>query len=172
MSTIQSLSLSYSQITQDPRNKPGHKSEPSDFDALLASLNASSSAGTKTSAAVDLSANLLSPVGGSHSLYGFIEDFLENMLASLSDSSGIASQGFGGTSPFTADFASTFGTSGPLPTFITLATAKLHLTPTQNKALQDIAVENKDIVKTPDSVQKIAMELQQAGIGYTTSLSA
>ncbi len=61
-------------------------------------------------------------------------------------------------------FEATFGSSGPLPDFIDAMTKKLGLTAQQNLAFQTIAVNNKDITKTPENVQKIAAELRQAGI--------
>lgn len=68
--------------------------------------------------------------------------------------------------PFSNAFVSTFGTSGPLPIYIAGVSAQLKLDTTQQLALQDIAVKNKDITYTTDNVRKVAMQLQSAGIGY------
>lgn len=68
--------------------------------------------------------------------------------------------------PFSSAFTSTFGISGPLPTFIAATSANLKLNAAQQLALQNIAINNKDIVKSPESIQKISKELQAAGIGY------
>lgn len=54
--------------------------------------------------------------------------------------------------------------NGPLPRFLHEMDVRLHLNATQRQALRDIAIANKDAVKTPETVQKIAMELQLAGI--------
>lgn len=70
------------------------------------------------------------------------------------------------SSGFTSEFEAVFGSTGPLPDFINRVTASLKLSPEQNLALQNIAVRNKDITKTPENVQKIAAELKAAGIGY------
>jgi hypothetical protein len=102
----------------------------------------------------------------SNPIYGFIEELLENIALSLNNHSGaitpqaLPSKGFG----FTAAFESAFGIGGPLPAFINKVTAERHLNEAQNLALQNIAIRNKDVTKTPESVQKIAMELKQAGI--------
>lgn len=130
------------------------------FDALLASFTTDSTSG----------ANNTSPsADNSDPLFGFAGSFIGNITASAnSDISALLPLAAPsvGTFPFTSEFESTFGLSGPLPAFITAMTAKLGLNATQNQAFQHIAVENKDIVSTPDNIQKVAMELQQAGIGY------
>jgi hypothetical protein len=64
----------------------------------------------------------------------------------------------------TTDFESILSSGGPLPSFLHEMDVRLHLDATQRQALRDIANENKDVNKTPDVVQKIAMELQRAGI--------
>ncbi len=62
-------------------------------------------------------------------------------------------------------FESILSNSGPLPAFMHEMDIRLHLTPTQSQELRDIAAENMNATKTPESIQKIAMELQRAGIG-------
>lgn len=54
--------------------------------------------------------------------------------------------------------------NGPLPRFLHEMDVRLHLNATQRQALRDIALANKDAVKTPETVHKIAMELKLAGI--------
>lgn len=66
--------------------------------------------------------------------------------------------------PFSGEFQSTFGDSGPLIDFINATTQRLGLSASQNQSLQAIAVRNKDITNTPADVEKIAAELKQAGI--------
>jgi len=53
---------------------------------------------------------------------------------------------------------------GPLPAFLAYVDTAMHLSTTQQQSLQNIAAENMDVNYTPSAVQKIAMELQQAGI--------
>ncbi len=54
--------------------------------------------------------------------------------------------------------------NGPLPRFLREMDVRLHLNAQQRQALRDIAIANKDAVKTPETVKKIAMELKLAGI--------
>ncbi len=65
---------------------------------------------------------------------------------------------------FTSSFTDVFGDSGPLINFINDVTRKLGLNADQNRALQQIAVNNKDATRSPESIAKIAAELRQAGI--------
>lgn len=65
----------------------------------------------------------------------------------------------------TSDFESILAGGGPLPAFLREVDERLHLNPTQQKALQDIAEENMNVTKTPENIHRIATELQQAGIG-------
>jgi len=104
----------------------------------------------------------------SESNHQFADDFLGNIMDAVNiDISSIMSQALPpGAFPFTADFTSTFGTSGPLPAFINLMSSKLGLNAAQNQAFQQIAVNNKDATRTPESIDKIAAELKAAGIGY------
>jgi hypothetical protein len=97
--------------------------------------------------------------------------FLEISSSMVELITGFEAVGFGNAVdfPFTPSFVSTFGTSGPLPVFIAATVANLKLNAQQQTALQDIAVANKDITKTPENVQKISMQLQTAGIGYAST---
>jgi hypothetical protein len=148
MVNIQASLISFSGMSAELRNKQQNQADaPSGFDALLASIGAGSQ-----------------NAGGSRAVGNMLPS--ANNTSLLGSLSGLLSPDIGNAFDFTSDFESTFGTSGPLPTFIAMMSAKLNLTAEQNKAFQDIAVNNKDIVKTPDSVQKIADELKQAGIGY------
>jgi len=68
------------------------------------------------------------------------------------------------TTNSTAFAETTLASDGPLPAFLAQVDIQLHLNHTQQQALQNIATQNMDAADTPDTVQKIAMELQQAGI--------
>ncbi len=116
--------------------------EASNFDALLASF------GTRKKEDEQTPADAILGMGGLNSSFG-----------------AAALQAFSGDSfDFSSEFASTFGLSGPLPEFISMISKKLNLSAEQNRALQDIAVANKDATRSQESVQKIAVALQQAGI--------
>jgi hypothetical protein len=91
----------------------------------------------------------------------FASDFINNIISSISGNGADNDNSLFG---FTPSFEATFGTSGPLPNFIKVISGKLKLSPTQIQAFQDIAVNNKDATKAPESVQKIARELKAAGI--------
>jgi hypothetical protein len=67
--------------------------------------------------------------------------------------------------PFSTAFTSTFGSRGPLLSWINTITGTLGLNQQQNAALQDIAVRFKDVTKTTQNVELISAELKKAGIG-------
>jgi|GEM_PF-4182504 len=71
----------------------------------------------------------------------------------------------------TEAYESMLSNDGPLPRFLHEMDVRLNLNATQRQALRDIAMENKDVIKSPDVVQKIALQLQRAGIyeSYTHS---
>lgn len=94
---------------------------------------------------------------------GFADDLISKITNSANDNR--SGDFMNSIFPFSPSFESTFGVGGPLPNFINVVTARLNLSATQNQALQDIAIRNKDITKTPENVQNIAMELRKAGIG-------
>lgn len=62
------------------------------------------------------------------------------------------------------DYESFITGNGPLPRFLHEMDVRLHLNATQRQALRDIAIANKDAVKSPETIKKIAMELKLAGI--------
>ena len=96
----------------------------------------------------------------------FVTKLIDNIMNSMSAKhSKATSDATTSDTQFSSSFTSIFGTDGPLPDFISAVTKTMHLTPAQSKALQEIAVNNKDITNTPANVQKIAAELKQAGIG-------
>lgn len=135
------------------------------FDALLSSMETdtkpsrnSSRAGTESISDI---LSITSPFSG------FAGDFIDNINASLNNIGALMNPALAPKFAFTGAFESTFGLRGPLPDFITVMTSALKLNATQNLAFQDIAVKYKDIVKTPESVQKVAFDLDQAGIGYS-----
>jgi hypothetical protein len=142
------------------------KSGASAFDALLASLDIGSNRKNTSGSVIDiLTADNNSPVNSSDPLSGLISGTSDMTTGSLNDMfSAIMGQG-AAKFPFSDLFESTFGTGGPLPNFITLMSAKLHLTKEQNQAFQDIAIKNKDATQSEENVQKIALELKEAGIG-------
>jgi hypothetical protein len=142
------------------------------FMAIISSVAAQAAALklTQTTQAADNSVfeSLLGSFGAttkSNSSSFSLMDFSSSLIDMIT---GFAGTGFSDAVdfPFSPSFTSTFGNSGPLPVFIATVTAKLNLSTTQQIALQDIAVSNKDIVKSPESVQKVAMQLQAAGIGH------
>jgi hypothetical protein len=100
-------------------------------------------------------------------ILGLIDDLFDKIRGAREGKSG----GTGATQgnyafPFSSAFDATFGgMGGPLYDFINETTARLGLSAEKNLALQNIAINNKDIVKTPDSVTKLAAELREAGIG-------
>lgn len=95
----------------------------------------------------------------------FAMSFIDNISNSLNNlGSALFPQSANALFPLTSAFTSTFGSAGPLPSFINLMSAKLHLSVAQNQAFQDIAVRNKDVTNTRENVQKIALELKKAGI--------
>ena len=101
----------------------------------------------------------------SDSSLSFMNDFVDNIISSQSTDSD-ATLPESGKFPLSSAFTSTFGTGGPLPAWINMVTAKLKLNSSQNQAIQQIAVNNKDATRTPTSIQKIAAELKAAGIQY------
>ena len=94
---------------------------------------------------------------------------IENQLESFDSSSIIANNAILDINTVdvgnTAYFESILSNSGPLPTFLHEVDIRLHLNASKRQALRDIAAENMNATKTPESIQKIAMELQRAGIG-------
>jgi len=138
-----------------------------DFDALLSSFDVDSKQQANSGSAIDiLSATNSFGINDNTPLSGLADGPGNAGASAPSDIfSAILAQSTPANSfPFSSAFESTFGKGGPLPAFITMLTSALHLSATQNQALQNISIENKDIVNTPDSVQKVAMELDQAGI--------
>lgn len=61
-------------------------------------------------------------------------------------------------------FDDIIGRSGPLPTYLREVVAQRKLNPQKTYALYEIAARNMDIVKSPESVMKLAQELDAAGI--------
>lgn len=132
--------------------KPNKASADSGFDALLASIGTNS----KSNAASDI-------LGLGFGFNELAEALIDNMLRSLE--SAVSSKSPAAAFRFTPSFLSTFGATGPLPDYIARMSGELQLNSTQKIAFQDIAVKNKDATKTPETIQKIAEELRQAGIG-------
>lgn len=146
MSTVQN-SLFASQLLSTQATQQAHKSKDSgsDFDRLLASINHDNGA---------------SAIGDSTGSLSSIASLLGSSMALPAQA--FSRSGF----PFSADFQSAFGTTGPLIDYINMITDKLGLSAKQNKALQDISVRHKDITGSAADVASIRAELQQAGIGY------
>jgi len=61
-------------------------------------------------------------------------------------------------------FDDIIGRSGPLPTYLREVVVQRKLSPQKTYALYEIAARNMDIVKSPESVMKLAQELDAAGI--------
>jgi|GEM_PF-4337404 len=173
MSVIQTGVLSsYHVVNNQEAKKHSPVFAAGNFDALLASFDLGPKKGQNSggnSNAMDiLSMNAVSAGDSSDSIMGTIEGFKDNAIGSLN---GMFNALMGkeaaadGSFPLTADFTSTFGTSGPLINFINRITATLGLSAEQNKALQAISVSNKDTDGSPASVQKIGQQLKEAGIG-------
>jgi hypothetical protein len=59
---------------------------------------------------------------------------------------------------------SIIGSSGPLPNFLREVVTRRGLDAAQTQSLYDITARNMDIVKSPESVQRLAEELTAAGI--------
>lgn len=97
-------------------------------------------------------------------LLRLIDELFDKIRATLDKKSETAAQG-NYTFSFTSEFQSVFGTDGPLFNFIEATTAQLGLSAEKNLALQNIAINNKDTDRSPESVAKIAGELKAAGIG-------
>jgi hypothetical protein len=102
------------------------------------------------------------------SFEGLLNGFVDNILSNIGGNFGteILPEVLNSKFPFTAEFEMTFGLSGPLPAYIAVMSERLNLSAEQNLAFQQIAVDNKDITRTPENVAKIRAELKTAGIGY------
>ena len=153
MSVIQfsaAISSSTTQATQTAQ-KQCKDSQATSFDALLSIFSSDSNSTSQSSSASNASGSQ-GQAGSLDSIFSVL--LSENSAASSTDSSS-----------FSSDFQSSFGNSGPLVDFMNMITKQLHLTASQNQALQHIAVENKDATQSGASVQTIAAELTTAGIG-------
>lgn len=157
MTAIESVFIPANGVMQGLRaGQKNHLGGASNFDAMLASFDIASSSSSAKSNRVDM-------FGNGDSLHAFIDELFEHIQRSLQHHSGTT--GPQPKFPFSSAFQSVFGTDGPLFEFIDVTTKRLGLSAEKNLALQTIAINNKDIVKTPESVQKIAAELKAAGIG-------
>jgi len=122
----------------------------SNFDALL-SMVQTDNTGTSSTNSSSSNTQSSNPLGNIFSaLYG---------SPASSDSASAA-----GGDPFSSEFDSTFGTSGPLFDYINNVTAGLGLTPGQNSALQNIAIENKDTTGSATDIQTMENEIIAAGL--------
>lgn len=142
------------------------QSGDSGFEALLDGI--SSDSATAQNAAADTS----NPTDNIGQLLQYIQQVVsstENTLLNIGSDSSAPVQQAAATNPFTPTGASAtdpFLTGGgPLPAFLAQVDVAYHLNATQSQALRDIAVQFKDVTKTPDNIQKIADALTQAGIG-------
>jgi hypothetical protein len=144
------------------------QSSNADFAALLDSFgnnDTTSSAGSSLSTG-GLNMNILAFAENGDSIGSLINGLIGNIQSHLQmQSTGVTLPGATPTFPLSADFQATFGSSGPLIDWINVVTAGLNLSADKNQALQHIAVENKDTTGSSQDVQKIAQELQAAGIG-------
>ena len=66
---------------------------------------------------------------------------------------------------FDFDYDSFVNGAGPLPAYLKLLDKSLNLTAEQSQKLRDIAWDNRNIVKSPESVKALGEQLAAAGIG-------
>ena len=136
------------------------------FEALLASLTDSNNNNVKKG---NISAN------NNGVILEFIQQVwlnIDNSLMNIGSDAVNAKDAYQVTNPIdptidasnTSAYESMLSNDGPLPRFLHEMDVRLNLNATQRQALRDIAIENKDVIKSPDVVQKIAMQLQRAGI--------
>lgn len=139
------------------------KTYGSGFEALLASLT-----DTVEQAQEGLAVKPMG-LGGDTSMSLFIAQImgsLENAIGGSNETSaadifaGIYTPATGGMGSVESIIAG----GGPLPSFINELTAQRGLTAKQQEAVWTIARNNWDIVKTPESVAKVAKELEQIGL--------
>ncbi|MDE3060022.1 MAG: hypothetical protein KGJ06_03320 [Pseudomonadota bacterium] len=147
----------------------GSQSAGGDFSAVLAGIGSGASPAAGGTGLIG-SLPGLNPLDFTDSsdstdpLSGLLDGLIQNIQAMLNGTPGSGAPS-SATYPFSADFQSAFGSSGPLIDYINVVTAQLHLDQTKNLALQTIALDNKDATYSADSVQKISQELTAAGIG-------
>lgn len=108
---------------------------------------------------------LLSNSSKDNSMNKLVNGLLDNITNTIGNN--YKASAIGSMFPFSSAFESTFGIGGPLPDFINMITAKLGLSAEKNQALQNIAINNKDATRTPESIRKIGDELKAAGIQYS-----
>ena len=172
MSNIKPLLIPSNGLTADQRKQQQNQTASGvDFDALLVRTNAGLNLGSGIGATGNSGLDNISALGLGDPFNGFIDELIDTITRTVNNQLS-ANNPLAPKFPFSSAFESTFGLSGPLPNFITKMTAELHLDATQNQAFQDIAIRNKDIVKTPESVRKIGIELEQAGIRYPVKAPA
>jgi hypothetical protein len=164
MSTVQTTILTASLTSQSSGSQQKKNAGASDFDALLTSISTTTVSATATSAQ---SADLFSlEEGAENFLQGIINQLIDYISGAANDNKNIGASAASSGYPFSSEFESTFGTTGPLPAFITEVSVKLNMTKEQNLAFQQIAVNNKDATRSVESRNKIAKELEAAGISY------
>ena len=149
MVNISSLFIPAAGESKD-RNKLDNAGAAAGFDALLASATQKVELTTANSKQLfDVAGLLLDSISASRT------------SPSAADILGLATEG---GFAFSSAFEHTFGLTGPLPNYIARITKELELSKEQNLALQNIAIDNKDITKTDENVAKIARQLEEAGI--------
>jgi hypothetical protein len=146
------------------------KNDTNGFEALLVGIvTDTSQSPISTSSVNTVSAEDIAAGNNGNSLFDFIQQLLADAENSLVGANTPATSSpsniFATMLKNTSSAGSSLASGGPLPAFISEVTARLHLDVAHEQALKDIAAKNMDIVKTPETVQKIAMELQLAGIG-------
>lgn len=165
-------------LTSTERNSTGKKSDSGvSFDDLLTNINKRDVQKNKlVSNHTDGLATLVQQVVMS------MDDSLANIFVSSNDdkksafSSSLdeASTLYGLDSVFSAsdssgvfdfDYESFVNGSGPLPAYLKMLDTSLGLTSEQSQKLRDIAWDNRNIVKSTESVKALGQQLREAGIG-------
>jgi len=145
------------------------------FEELILSLTSTSD--TSASATSDNTATTKAPMSnGLDQIFNILEQMVadaENTLENIntgstsaqSSNTGIGTANVAGLMDSSTSFAvDALANGGPLPAFLAQVDIQMGLDSTQRQALQNIANENMDATDTPATVQKIALELQQANI--------
>ncbi len=155
----------------DPSSAGSAQGGVSSFEDLLSSITATGANDDKKKVnSADNSGNEDQLMKFLQQILSSMDDSLQNILSPADSAQNYvnsvyqADTGSNIDSANTSSYESILAGGGPLPTFLKEVDARLHLDPAHQQALRDIAEQNKDVVKTPDSVHQIAMELQAAGI--------
>ena len=166
MTSITSVLLAYT--SNNVGNTPQLAGAPAQQTQNAANFGPAYSLDLSDSALSALSGNAPSAQDGVDQLFAMLQQMITDMEDSAGNSGSssaaatvISANASGNINAF-ADNALASG--GPLPAFLAQVDTRMNLNPTQQQALQSIAAQNMDATDTPDTVQQIALELQQANI--------